>query len=180
MFVNSENEVLAADYEKNNQKFLANDGVQLYFSNVFDQIVTGKLPTIKYKLRKILVDFGLSQTCLEVNQSLNYVKIWYRDSKATELRGNLLQRFNDKEHRTSQAIELSISLEGSLVSSSSKERKIRTYTGLMKLIYQEFVQSVESSSMIDDDPFNEMETIIQKGNFAPTMPLSAILAEGVD
>ena len=174
----NENEVGQLGYEKFNQ-YLTNDGVCLFFSNVFDQISKGRVPTIKYKLRRILVDYGLCQTCMEIDQRLNYIKVWYIDEQAKELRGLLLQRLNDKEHRTSQAIELSISLEGSLVSSSSKERKIRTYTGLTKLIYQEFVQSVESSSMIDDNPFNEMETIIQKGNLAASKPLSAILAEGV-
>lgn len=174
MFVNSENEVLAADYEKNNQKFLANDGVQLYFSNVFVSNGESKLPTIKNKLRRILVDFGLCQTCMEINQ-MGFIKVWYIDEQAKELRGLLLQRFNDKEHKASQAIELSISLEGSLVSSLEVEREIKTYSGLTKLLYQEFIMEINSSSMIDNDPFNEIKTIIQKGNLAPTLPLESIL-----
>lgn len=175
MFVNSENEVQQLSDEKNNQKILANSGVQLYFSNVFDQTVTGKLPMIKYKLRKVLVDFGLVQTSVEIDQKLNFIKVYYRDPKATELRGNLLQRFNDKEHRTSQAVELSISLEGSLVSSPKISREVKTYSGLTKLLYQEFIVETKSSSMIDDNPFNEMRKIIQKGNLSPTVPLELIL-----
>lgn len=167
-------------YDENfNQKFLVNDGVRLYFSNVFDQTVTGKLPMIKYKLRKVLVDFGLVQTCIEVDQKLDFIKVYYRDEQTTELKNLLLQRFNDKEHRTSQAIELDISLEGSLVSSPSKLGKIKTYTGLTKLIYQEFIYSMESRSLVDNDLYNEIKTIIQKGNLAACVPLSAILAEEV-
>ena len=133
---------------------------------------------IKHKLRKILVDFGLGQTCLEVNQSLNYVKIWYRDEQAKELRGTLLQRFN--QNRNNQAIELVIDIEGNLISLPSKVEKVRTYTGLTKLIYQEFIEETKSSSMIDDNPYNQIETIIKQGNLAAPEPLSAILAEGVD
>lgn len=178
MIVSNENENEQLFDENFNQKFLADGGVHLYFSSVFDQTVAGKLPTIKHKLRKILVDFGLCQTCMEINQRLGFIKVWYIDEQAKELRGLLLQRLN--EHRTSQAIELSISLEGSLVSLLDKEGKIKNYTGLTKLLFQEFIQPTKSSSMIDDNPLNEMKTIIQKGNLAASKPLSAILAEGVD
>ena len=170
----NENEVKQLFDEKNNQKVLTDDGVCLFFSNIFDQTDDNKLPMIKLKLRRILVDFGLCQTCMEINQRLGFIKVWYIDEQAKELRGLLLQRLNDKEHRTSQAIELSISLEDSLVTLPDKEGKIKNYTGLTKLIYQEFIQPMESRSLVDDDPFNEMKEIIKQGNLASSLPLSAI------
>lgn len=175
---NNENENKQLCYEKNNQKILANSGVQLYFSNVFDQTVTGKLPTIKNKLRKILVDFGMCQICLEIDQRLNFIKVHYRDEQTTELKGLLLQRFN--QNKQSQAIELNINLEVSLVTLPEVEKGIKTYTGLTKLLFQEFIQLTKSRSLVDNDSFNEMRNIIKQGNLASTLPLSAILIEGVD
>ena len=169
----SENEIRAVSYEKNNQKVLANGGVCIYFGNVFDQTVTGKLPMIKLKLRKILVDFGFCQTALEINQSLNFIRIFYRDESARELKGTFLQRFNDF-NKESQAIEVSISLEGSSCSPPKTSREVKTYSGLTKLIYQEFIQSIESKSMIDLNPLNEMKEIIRKGNLAACVPLESI------
>lgn len=165
--------------EENNQKFLVNDGVQLYFSNVFDQTIEGRVPTIKRKLRKILVDFCLCQTCMEINQSLGSITIWYQDPKAKELKELFVPLRRDNKTKESQAIEINIDLEGSSCSSPKVNREIRTYSGLTKLIYQEFIQSTESSSMIDSDPYNQMKTIIRKGNLAPTVPLESILAKGV-
>ena len=156
-----------------------NGGVCIYFGNVFDQTGKDKLPMIKYKLRKILVDFGMCQTCVEINQELNYIRIWYRDPKSIELKGILLQRFNDKEHKSSQAIEININFEGQVCSPPKTERGIKTYTGLTKFLFQEFIQSTKSRSMADDNPYNEMRTIIQKGNQSPTVPLESILIEEV-
>ena len=110
---------------------------------------------------------------MEINQELNYIKVWYRDLQATELKGLLLQKFN--QSKESQAIELVISLEGNLVSSSKISREVRTYTGLTKLIYQEFIQSTESNSMIDDSPYNQIREFIKQGNLSPTVPLESIL-----
>ena len=173
-----ENENKQLCYENFNQKFLVNGGVCLFFGNVFDQIDRDKLPMIKYKLRKILVDYGLCQTCLEINQRLDFIKVWYRDLCAVELKGKLLQKYNSTKE--SQEIELAISLEGSLVSLPSNIVGIRTYTGLTKLLFQEFISESRSYSLVDDNPFNEMRNIIKQGNLASTLPLSAILAEGVD
>ena len=175
---NSENEILVVSYEKNNQKFLTNGGVSVYFGNVFLH-AEGKLPTIKHKLRKILVDFGMCQTCLEINQELDFIKVWYQDFQATELKGLLLQRFNDR-NRESQAIEISMSLEGNSCSSSKVSRGIKTYTGLTKLLFQEFIQPTESKSLIDVSPYNEIESIIRKGNQSPSVPLESIFRGEVD
>ena len=169
----SENEIQQLYDENSNQKVLANGGVQLYFSNVFSSNGEGRLPTIKHKLRKILVDFGLCQTALEINQSLNFIRIFYRDESARELKGTFLQRFNDF-NKESQAIEVSISLEGSSCSPPKTSREVKTYSGLTKLIYQEFIQSIESKSMIDLNPLNEMKEIIRKGNLAACVPLESI------
>ena len=59
MIVANENEIGQLCYENFNQKFLTNGGVCIYFGNVFSSVGEGKLPTIKYKLRKILVDYGM-------------------------------------------------------------------------------------------------------------------------
>lgn len=176
----NENEIQQLGYQKNNQKFLVDGGVCIYFANVFSPPEKGKLPMIKHKLRKILVDFGLVQTCMEINQELNFIRVWYRDSKAMELKELYvpLQRFN--QTKESQAIELVIGLEGNMCSPPKVTRGIRTYTGLTKLLFQEFIQPTESSSMIDVSPYNEIETIIRKGNLAPTMPLESIFDKGVD
>lgn len=56
---NNENEKLLINDENFNKKFLTGDGVCLFFSKVFDQTGKNRLLTIKPKLRKILVDFGL-------------------------------------------------------------------------------------------------------------------------
>ena len=164
--------------EENNQKFLVNDGVQLYFSNVFDQTIEGRVPTIKRKLRKILVDFCLCQTCMEINQKLNYIKIFYADPKSIELKGLLLQRFN--QIKESKAIELSISIEGNSVIPPDREGKIKTYTGLTKLLFQEFIEETSSRSMVDNSPYDEMKTIIKQGNLAACMPLESIFRGAVD
>lgn len=167
-----ENEIQVTSYEKNNQKVLTDGGVQLYFSNVFDQNFNGKVPVIKPKLRKILVDFGLVQTCIEIDQKLNFIKVWYRDEQAKELKGTLLQRYNS--NKESQAIELNINLECSLVTLPEVEKGIKTYTGLTKLLFQEFIQSIESRSLVDDDPYNQIRNIIKQGNVSPCVPLESI------
>ena len=168
---NSENEKLCFKDKNFNQKVLVNGGVQLFFKNVFDQTTKSKVPVIKPKLRKILIDFGLAQTALEINQKLNFIKVFYKDESARELKNVLLQKFN--KAKSNQAIELSISLEGSLVTPPDKG-KIRTYTGLTKLLFQEFISASTPISMIDDNPFNEIKEIIQKGNLSPTIPLESI------
>ena len=168
---NNENEKLCFNYEKNNQKVLVNGGVCLFFKNVFFSTGEGKLPSIKPKLKKILVDFGMCQTYLEINQKLNFIKVFYKDEQAKELKGLLLQRFN--QSKESQAIELSISLEDSLVSPPDKG-KIRTYTGLTKLLFQEFISASTPISLVDDNPFNEIKEVIRKGNLSPTEPLKSI------
>lgn len=175
----NENEKLCFNYENFNQKYLTNGGVCLYFSNVFDQTGKGKFLTIKHKLRKILVDFGMCQTFMEINQRLNFIKVWYVDEQAIELKELFVPLRNDNKTKESQAIELNINLEDSLVTPPDKG-KIKTYTGLTMLIYQEFIQPIESRSLVDDNPFNEMKEIIKQGNLSPTEPLSAILVEGVD
>lgn len=169
---NIENEKLIFNDKNFNQKVLTGGGVQLYFSNVFDQTGKGKLPTIKLKLRKILIDFGLCQTALEINQKLDFIKIFYRDETARELKNFLLQKFNQK--KSNQAIELSISLEDSLITLPDKERKIKSYPGLTKLLFQEFISESLSTSLIDNNPFNEIKEIIQKGNLSPSEPLESI------
>ena len=168
---NSENEKLCFKDKNFNQKVLVNGGVQLFFKNVFDQTTKSKVPVIKPKLRKILIDYGLCQTALEINQKLNFIKVFYKDESARELKNVLLQKFN--KAKSNQAIELSISLEGSLVTPPDKG-KIRTYTGLTKLLFQEFISASTPISMIDDNPFNEIKEIIQKGNLKPTEPLESI------
>ena len=178
MIVNTENEIGQLCYEKNNQKVLANSGIQLYFGNVFLPVDGNKLPTIKHKLRKILVDFGLVQTCLEINQELNFIKVWYVDPKSIELKGLLLQKYNNSKE--SQAIELNINLEGSLVVPPKTSREVKTYTGLTKLLFQEFISESRSYSLVDDNPFNEMKIIIQKGNLAACVPLQSIFRGEVD
>ena len=180
MFVANENDFEQLGYEKNNHRILINGGVQLYFSNVFDQTIEGRVPTIKRKLRKILVDFCLCQTCMEINQSLGSITIWYQDPKAKELKEFFVPLRRDNKAKESQAIEINIDLEGSLCSPLKVNRGIKSYPGLTKLIYQEFIEEPKSSSMLDDNPYDEMKTIIRKGNLAPTEPLSSILAEGVD
>ena len=179
MFVSNENENICLFDEENNQKILVNGGVCTYFGNVFSSNGEGKLPMIKGKLRKILVDFGLSKTCTEINQKLDFIKVWYIDPNSTELRGFLLQRYNDKQHKDSQAIEVDIGIEGSLVSPPKTSRGIKTYTGLTKLLFQEFVEEPKVRSMIDNSPYGEMKEIIHKGNQSPTVPLESILAKGV-
>ena len=168
---NSENEKLCFKDKNFNQKVLADGGVCLFFKNVFDQTMKSKVPVIKPKLKKILIDFGLCQTYLEINQKLNFIKVFYKDESARELKNVLLQKFN--KAKSNQAIELSISLEGSLVTPPDKG-KIRTYTGLTKLLFQEFISASTPISMIDDNPFNEIKEIIQKGNLKPTEPLESI------
>ena len=168
---NNENEKLCFKDKNFNQKVLVNGGVCLFFKNVFDQTKKSKVPTIKPKLEKILVDFGLCQTALEINQKLDFIKVWYKDEFARELKNVLLQKFN--KTKSNQAIELSISLEGSLVVPPDKG-KIKTYTGLTKLLFQEFISASAPISMIDDNPYNEIREIIQKGNLAPTIPLESI------
>ena len=158
--------------EKNNQKVLVNGGVCLFFKNVFDQNFKGKVPSIKPKLRKILVDFGLCQTVLEINQKLDFIKIFYKDEFARELKGLLLQKFN--KTKSNQAIELFISLEGSLVTPPDREGKIKSYPGLTKLLFQEFISELMSYSLVDDNPYNEIKSIIQQGNLSPTIPLESI------
>ena len=74
-----ENEIQADSYEKNNQKVLVNGGVCLFFKNVFDQNFKSKVPVIKLKLRKILIDFGMCQTALEIDQKLNFIKVFYTE-----------------------------------------------------------------------------------------------------
>lgn len=167
-----ENEKLCFNYENFNQKVLTDGGVYLFFKNVFDQNFKGKVPTIKHKLKKILVDFGLCQTYLEINQKLNFIKVFYRDETARELKNFLLQKFNQK--KSNQAIELSISLEDSLITPPDKEGKIKSYPGLTKLLFQEFISESLSTSLIDNNPFNEIKEIIQKGNLSPSEPLSSI------
>ena len=154
-----ENEIQVTSYEKNNQKVLVNGGVQLYFSNVFDQTTKSKVPVIKPKLKKILLDFGLCQTALEINQKLNFIKVFYKDESARELKGILLQKFN--KAKESQAIELVISLEDSLVTLPDKILGIKAYTGLTKLLFQEFISASTPISMIDDNPYNEVREIIR-------------------
>ena len=166
-----ENEIQVTSYEKNNQKVLVNGGVCLYFSNVFLPSESGKLPMIKNQLRKILIDYGLCQTYLEINQKLNYIKVWYKDEQAKELKGLLLQKFNQK--KSNQAIELFISLEGSLIVPPDKG-KIKSYPGLTKILFQEFISKSAPISMIDDNPYNEVKTIIQQGNLSPSEPLESI------
>lgn len=176
----NENGIWQLGYQNFNQKFLANEGVSVYFGNVFLPFEGKKLPVIKSKLRQILVDFGLSKTHVEINQELGSVTIWYRDSKSKELRGNLLQRYNDKWHKKSQAIEISISLEGGL-SSPSSDGQVRTYDGLTRLIYQEFIQPVESVGIPESIAFySKLQETIQKGNLAACVPLESILIEGVE
>jgi hypothetical protein len=109
---------------------------------------------------------------LEINQKLDFIKVWYKDESARELKNVLLQKFN--LNKSNQAIELSISLEDSLVTPPDKEVGIRTYTGLTKLLFQEFISASTPISMIDDSPYNEIRKIIQKGNLALTMPLESI------
>ena len=106
MIHNSENEIQPVKYENFNQKFLINNGVSVYFGNVFLPSNDGsKLPMIKSKLRKILVDFGMCQTCLEINQELDYIKVYFRDELAKELKGTLLYRYNQtKESQTIGAL----------------------------------------------------------------------------
>ena len=166
-----ENEIQVTSYEKNNQKVLVNGGVQLYFSNVFLPSKSGKLLMIKNQLRKILIDYGLCQTVLEINQKLNFIKIWYKDEIERELKGLLLQRFN--QSKSNQAIELFISLEGSLAVPPSKG-KIKNYPGLTKLLFQEFISESKSVSMIDDNSYNEIRKIIQQGNLSPSEPSESI------
>ena len=175
-----ENEIGQLYDEKNNQKFLANSGVQLYFSNVFVSNGESKLPMVKHKLRKVLVDFGLCQTCLEIDQRLDFIKVWYRDEQAVELKELFVPLRSDNKAKESQAIELVITLGGSLVIPPKISREVKTYSGLTKLLYQEFVQPTELRSMIDDNPFNEIKEVIRKGNLSPSQPLQAIFGEEVD
>ena len=153
---NNENEKLCFNYEKNNQKVLVNGGVCLFFKNVFFSTGEGKLPSIKPKLKKILVDFGMCQTYLEINQKLNFIKVFYKDEQAKELKGLLLQRFNQSKE------------------SQPDKGKIRTYTGLTKLLFQEFISASTPISLVDDNPFNEIKEVIRKGNLSPTEPLKSI------
>ena len=177
---NNENENEQLCYENFNQKFLVNGGVAIYFGNVFGEVAEGKLPTIKNKLRKILVDFGLVQTCIEINQSLNSIKVWYQDPKAMELRELFVPLRRDNKTKESQAIELVISLEGSLCSPPRVSRGIKIYTGLTKLLFQEFIAGTESRSLVDDDPYNQIKEVIKQGNQSPCVPLQCIFGEGVD
>ena len=167
----TENEKLCFKDKNFNQKVLADGGVCLFFKNVFDQTTKSKVPIIKPKLKKILVDFGLCQTYLEINQKLDFIKIFYRDETARELKNVLLQKFN--LNKSNQAIELFISLEDSLITPPDRG-KIKSYPGLTKLLFQEFISESLPISMIDDNPFNEIKTIIQKGNLSPSEPLESI------
>ena len=169
--LNNENEKLLINDENFNKKFLTGGGVCLFFSNVFYQTGKNKLSTIKPKLRRILVDFGLVQTCIEIDQKLDFIKVWYVDEQARELKNFLLQKFN--QDKISQAIGLSISLEDSLVVPPDRG-KIKTYTGLTKLLFQEFISASTPISLIDDNPFNEIKEVIRKGNLAPIIPLESI------
>ncbi len=173
------NEVQLLFDENFNQKFLTNGGVCIYFGNVFLPVEGEKLPMIKNKLRQILVNFGLNKTYMEINQELNSIVVWYRDLKATELRGKLLQRYNSD--KKSQALEVNINLEGAISSPRSFDGQVRTYDGLTGLIYQEFIQPVESVGIPESIAFySKLQEIIQKGNLVACVPLSAILTEEVD
>lgn len=180
MIVNTENEIGQLYDENFNQKVLVNGGVSVYFWNVFLSSNDGKLPMIKNKLRQILVDYGLCQTCIEIDQKLNFIKVWYRDPKAIELKELYVPLRRDNNTKESQAIELVISLEGSMCSPPKISRGIKSYTGLTKLLFQDFISESRSYSLADDNPFNEMKIIIQKGNLAACVPLESIFSEGVD
>ena len=177
MFVNSENEIGQLFYQNFNQKYLMNSGVRLFFGNVFLPVEGKKLPVIKSKLRKILVDFGLNGTHVEISQKLNSLSVYYRDLMAEELRKQCIPLRRDNGNKTSQAIELVIDTEGSLVFPSS-DGEIRTYTGLTRFIYQEFIEEQQIFSLADSSVmkfYEQMKKTIQKGNLAPTMPLESIL-----
>ena len=175
MFVSNENENKQLFDEDFHQKILVNGGVCTYFGNVFLPVDGNKLPTIKHKLRKILVDFGLVQTCMEINQSLGSITIWYQDPKAKELKELFVPLRRDNKAKESQAIELVIDLEGSLVVPPKTSRGIKTYSGLTKFLYQEFVSESMSYSLADDNPYNQMREIIKQGNLAACVPLESIL-----
>lgn len=107
---------------------------------------------------------------MEINQELNFITIWYRDLKAEELRGNLLQRYNYKWHKKSQTIEISINLEGGL-SSPSSDGQVRTYDGLTRLIYQEFIQPVESVGIPESIAFySKLQETFRRATKAPHSP----------
>lgn len=174
--LNSENEIRAVSYENFNQKFLVNGGVCAYFGNVFLPVEDGKLPMLKLKLRQVLVDFGLSKTHTEINQKLGSVTIWYRDFKVNELKGRLLQKFNDF-NKESQAVEVDIAIEGCFAPSPKSSGQVRTYTGLTDLLYREFIIEPQVFSLSDSSVmefYEQMRKTIQKGNLAPPVPLESI------
>lgn len=180
--LNNENENEQLGYQNFNQKFLCNGGVAIYFGNVFLPAENGKLPMLKSKLRQVLVDFGLSKTYAEINQELGCIKVLYQDFQSTELKGLLLQRFNDL-NRESQAVEIDIAIEGYFVPSPKSSGQVRTYNGLTDLLYREFIIEPQVFSLSDSSVmefYEQMRKTIQKGNLAPPVPLESIFRGEVD
>lgn len=176
------NEVRQLYDKKNNQKFLINGGVRLFFNNIFLPNESDKLPMLKAKLRQVLVDFGLSRTHVEINQKLNSLSVYYRDPMAKELHKQCILLLRDSKSKSSQAIELVIDTEGNLVSPNS-DGEIKTYSGLTKLLYQEFILEPQVFSLADSSVmkfYADVKETIQKGNLVACVPLSAILTEEVD
>ena len=179
---NDENEKLLASYKNFNQNekfFLANNGVFVYFGKVFNfPEDKSKLPTIKPKLRRILVDYGL-KTYFEINRELNCITIYYQDSKAESLRGKLLQKYHMNPyncHPNSESVEIFISLTGSATLPKNLSGKIHQYEGLTEIFYQEFILPEIAQNLIEITEFEiQLKEIIKLGNSASQMPLESIL-----
>lgn len=171
MIVNNENEIRLPEYQNFNQKFLTNDGVCAVFMNAFGEVAEGKLPTIRPKLRKILVDFSLRKTYVELNPILGIVQVFFRDCLAEELRRFLLQKFN--QSKTDQSVELNIRMDV-CPAPKKADGQVKTYSGLTRFLFQEFIQQAEPRNLIDDDPYNQMKEIIKQGNISPSVPLESI------
>lgn len=178
MIDNSENEKLGLGYENFNQKFLCNNGVCAVFMNAFDEVVEGKLPMIKSKLRQVLVNFGLGKTYTELCPEVGIVRVYFRDCSAKELKGILLQKYN--ETKTDQSVELSIRTDV-CPAPKKADGQVKTYTGLTKFLFQEFIQQAEPKNLTESLEFyTQLKSLIQKGNQSPPEPLQAIFRGEVE
>lgn len=174
-------------------KKLINDGVALAFYNSFG--TDGR--TLRNQLKKILVGYGLKSTRMEIDKNLGLVKVYYRDQQAkVALKDKLLQSASHKfleknqqgkfENPESQAIDLNINIEGSLIEVAENyflysNEFIRQYDGLTQLLYEEFFQIEQVKNISQSVEFyNKIKSIIFEGNLSYSYEIESILAEYQD
>lgn len=173
-------------------KKLINDGICATFYNSFES--DGRM--LKNQLKKIIVDYNLKSTRLEVLRDVGMIKIYFIDKLAkVALKDKLLQSRSHKflqknqqgqfENPQSQAVELNINLEGSLIDVGDyfkySSEYIRDYDGLTKLLYKEFFQIEQVKNISQSVEFyNKIKSIIAVGNAGYSYEIENILQEYQD